>query len=113
MSESSSTIRIDGNALQSEIAKIGVTLTYASCELGYSKNYFTNVIARNQIARPAAVALENVFKIPLESYRMKMDPAAESAPPYNREPKFGIDYAILAKIIRQSVYDAVKQALSE
>ena len=106
----SATIKIDGNALQSEIAKKGVTLAYASTELGYTKNYFSNCIARNQIARPAAIALENVFKIPLEAYRMKMDPVAEPAPSYTREMKFGIDYGLLGDIIRKNVYEAVYQA---
>ena len=103
-------IEIDGNALQAEVSKVGVTLAYASEALGYSKNYLSNVINKGVITKQMAVSIDSMFKIPLETYQLKQVTSTERI--QEQTPKlYGIDYGLLAKVIRQSVYDAMTEAL--
>lgn len=97
-------MEIDHAKLEHAITSRGLTLAYASTELGYHDNYLSQCKSRGTIGKAAAIGLTNRFGIPCEEYK-KQDPVPEPEivkvlESGGKDPDAdGIDYGKLANVL--------------
>ena len=102
-------IEIDGQKLKKAILKRGLHTSVVSKELGCSKCYLDQHIKNNYTLKTTAIALEQLYRIPLSEYEVvKVDEAAKEA-----EEAKALEMEELKNIIFQSVYKAVYMALED
>lgn len=109
MARSVGKIEIDGQALKKAILKRGLHTSTVSKELGCSKCYLDQHIKNNYTLKTTAIALEQLYRIPLSEYEVvKVDESAKEA-----EEAKAIEKEDLKNLIFQSVYKAVYMALED
>lgn len=102
-------IEIDGQKLKKAILKRGLHVSVVSMELGFSKCYLDQHIKGNYTLKTTAIALEQLYRIPLSEYEVvKVDESVKAA-----EEAKAIEMEELKNIIFQSVYKAVYMALED
>ena len=72
-----SLIDISGVKLEAAIRSRGMTLSYASLELGYSDNFLAQCKSRNKMNKVAVNGLQSRFGIPFEEYKYEPEPEPE------------------------------------
>lgn len=116
--KTNSMVAINGNKLQNAIESRGMTMSYASEQLGYNRMFFTNCKCRGAMNRSAIISLQNRFGIPLDDYKIEEKPeiikAIEEPVKEVVEQKVEqIDYERLWKVIYTASFEAFKKALEE
>ena len=104
---------ISGIKLEAAVKSRGMTLSYASLELGYSDNFLTQCKSRNKMNKVAVVGLQNRFGIPFEEYKYEPEPEPEIIKALQEEPTpeqnngniiiSNIDYDRLANLIAGAI----------
>ena len=102
-------IEIDGQKLKNAILKRGLHTSVVSKELGCSKCYLDQHIKNNYTLKTTAIALEQLYRIPLSEYEVvKVDESVKAA-----EEAKAIEKEDLKNLIFQATYKAVYMALED
>ena len=72
-------IAINGDKLEYEFHKRGMTKAMAGKRLGYSDQYFANVSKRGWITRPAMEMLKSIYNIDIEDIGIPADVEAPAS----------------------------------
>ena len=106
---------IDGNKLNAEIIKRGLTKEKMSFELGYSKTFVNHLIAE-QKARPVVIdALDRLFGIKLEDIKPdepQEDAVDEAEVESENSVGINVDQEVWDKL-SLVIYAAVKKAVTD
>ena len=113
-------IEIDGLKLENAVLSRGITMRFASQELGYSDWFLSNCKSRNTINKAAATGLSNRFGIQLDEYKKTepeilkvMEEAEKEEQPEAVLESIAFDFEKLGEIIYTAVYEAVKKVWAE